>query len=450
MRQHPGISAEIVRPLFDSELVAGVRHHHERFDGSGYPDGLRGTQIPLVARAMCVVDCYDAMSCERPYRRALNYRQCLAELRRCSGAQFDPEMVAAFLRALQRLRRRRARVDALATDAARLIDPVGHSVLQSRADEARAEYREMVAALREFRDDHPPVRFITSFATVGDQCITVLDTGESENDVSHLGDQWLAQDELAAVLAGDRPVANVLNADDFGVWVTGTAPVCAPDGAVVAAVTVDAPALEAGVQGLQTDRSHTLAAMLQAAAIRYSRAEVEATTDGLTGLYNHRYLHERLEEELERARRRGEKVSLLFFDCDEFKRYNDAYGHKAGDAALGRIARITEACSRRIDLAARYGGEEFVLVLVDTDGAGALVVAERIRADIEASNSLGGRPLTVSIGVTTCPDDAAAKDELLDKADWAMYAAKRAGRNRVLAFRDGLVSQDTWLSRRGR
>jgi diguanylate cyclase (GGDEF)-like protein len=190
--------------------------------------------------------------------------------------------------------------------------------------------------------------------------------------------------------------------------------------------------------------------MLQAAAIRYSRAEVEATTDGLTGLYNHRYLHERLEEELERARRRGEKVSLLFFDCDEFKRYNDAYGHKAGDAALGRIARITEACSRRIDLAARYGGEEFVLVLVDTDGAGALVVAERIRADIEASNSLGGRPLTVSIGVTTCPDDAAAKDELLDKADWAMYAAKRAGRNRVLAFRDGLVSQDTWLSRRGR
>jgi diguanylate cyclase (GGDEF)-like protein len=218
----------------------------------------------------------------------------------------------------------------------------------------------------------------------------------------------------------------------------------------VAAVTVDAPALETGIQGLQTDRSHTLAAMLQAAAIRYSRAEVEATTDGLTGLYNHRYLHERLEEELERARRRGEKVSLLFFDCDEFKRYNDAYGHKAGDAALGRIARITEACSRRIDLAARYGGEEFVLVLVDTDSAGALVVAERIRADIEASSSLGGRPLTVSVGVTTCPDDAAAKDELLDKADWAMYAAKRAGRNRVLAFRDGLVSQDTWLSRRGR
>ena len=96
MRQHPGISAEIVRPLFDEELVAGVRHHHERFDGNGYPDGLAGDAIPLIARAMCVVDCYDAMSCQRPYRPALSYRQCLAELRRCAGTQFDPEMVEAF------------------------------------------------------------------------------------------------------------------------------------------------------------------------------------------------------------------------------------------------------------------------------------------------------------------------------------------------------------------
>jgi diguanylate cyclase (GGDEF) domain len=190
--------------------------------------------------------------------------------------------------------------------------------------------------------------------------------------------------------------------------------------------------------------------MLQSAAIRFSRAEVEAITDGLTGLYNHRYLHERLEEELERARRRESKLSLLFCDCDQFKAYNDDYGHKAGDAALARIARIIEACSRRVDLAARYGGEEFVLVLIDTDDSGALTVAEHLRSEIEASSARGGCPLTVSIGIATCPDDANAHDELLDKADWAMYAAKRAGRNRVLSFRDGLVAKETWLSRRGR
>jgi diguanylate cyclase (GGDEF)-like protein len=450
VRQHPGISAEIVRPLFDNELVAGVRHHHERFDGDGYPDNLRGAEIPLVARVMCVVDCYDAMSCERPYRRALSYRQCLAELRRCSGTQFDPDMVAAFLRALARLRRRRARVNALAARAADLIDPAEHVLLRTRADEARPQYREMVEALRALRETHPDVRFITSFAMVGDQCVTVLDTGESEREISHLGDPWLPHDELAGVLAGENPRSNVLNADDFGVWVTGTAPVRTPEGDVVGAVTLDAPALKTLGQRQLPDRSHTLAAMLQAAAIRFSRAEVEAITDGLTGLYNHRYLHERLEEELDRVRRGHGELSLLFFDCDEFKRYNDAHGHKAGDDALERIGRIAETCSRRIDLAARYGGEEFVLVLVDTDAAGAMTVAERIRFEVERDCAADGCPLTVSIGIATYPDDAAAKDELLDKADWAMYAAKRAGRNRVLAFSDGLVREETWLSRRGR
>jgi diguanylate cyclase (GGDEF)-like protein len=308
----------------------------------------------------------------------------------------------------------------------------------------------MVATLRRFRDAHPPLRFITSFTMVGDQCITVLDTGEGDDDVSHLGEQWLPQDELAAVLAGEHPQANVLNADDFGVWVTGTAPLRGPGGNVIAAITVDAPALETVDNGLQADRSHTLAAMLQSAAIRFSRAEVEAITDGLTGLYNHRYLHERLEEELKRARRRKSTLSLLFCDCDHFKTYNDDHGHKAGDAALAGIARRIEACSRRVDLAARYGGEEFVLVLLDTDAAGALTVAEHLRAEIEASSARGGRALTVSIGIASFPDDASAHDELLDKADWAMYAAKRAGRNCVLAFRDGLVAKETWLSRRGR
>ena len=239
----------------------------------------------------------------------------------------------------------------------------------------------------------------------------------------------------------------MLNADDFGVWVTGTAPLCARDGTALGAVTVDVPALE-WAPSLQSDQSHTLAAIIRSATIRFSRAEVEAITDGLTGLYNHRYLHERLEEELERARRYDDVVSLLFIDCDEFKQFNDAYGHKLGDTALSRIARILESCSRRVDLAARYGGEEFVLVLVGTDGAGARTAAERIRAEVEAAGLAGGQPLTVSIGIASYPEDALHKDELLDKADWAMYAAKRAGRDRVLSFQDELVERD-WVARSG-
>ncbi|HTP29399.1 MAG TPA: diguanylate cyclase, partial [Anaeromyxobacteraceae bacterium] len=450
IRQHPGISAEIVRPLFDEDLVAGVRHHHERFDGKGYPDGLAGEAIPLFARAMCVVDCYDAMSCRRPYRPALSYRQCLAELRRCAGEQFDPEVVMAFLAVLHGLQRRRGHVTKLAHQAAQLVDPAAHSQLSKRSHERSPEYKAMVKALRAFQDAHQPVRFITSFALVGDQCITVLDTGESEDEVSHVGDPWLPEDELGRVLAGEALVANVLNADEFGVWVSGIAPLRDAHGTVVGALSVDVPVVESLDHSLQGDRSHVLAAMLQSAAIRFSRAEIEAITDGLTGLYNHRYLHERLDEELKRARRRKSPLSLLFIDCDHFKVYNDSHGHKAGDAALSQIARIIESCSRRVDLAARYGGEEFVLVLVDTDIAGALVVAERIRSETQAQSLKAGQPLSVSIGVASYPENAAAKDELLDKADWAMYVAKDAGRNRILAFCDERVSAETWLSRRGR
>ena len=450
VRQHPGISAEIVRPLFAEELVAGVHHHHEHFDGGGYPDGLAGEAIPLAARAMCIVDGYDAMSCQRPYRRALSYRQCLAELERCAGTQFDPALVDAFKRALNRLRERRTSVARLAGQAARLIDPAAHARLRSRSDETLPEYGQMVGALRAWRHRHPSVRFITTFALHADQCITILDSAESEGELSHLGDPYLPDDELAGVLAGKRPLANVLTADDFGVWVSGIAPLRDATGSVIGALSVDVAAVEALRGPLSGERSQTLAATLQAAAIRFSRAEVEAITDGLTGLYNHRYLHERLQEELERARRRQGRLSLLFCDCDQFKSYNDSYGHKAGDAALARIARIIETSSRRCDLAARYGGEEFVLALLDTGAAGALAVAEQLRSEIEASSERGGRPLTVSIGIATYPSDGAARDELLDKADWAMYAAKRAGRNCVLAFSDDLVREDTWLSRRGR
>jgi diguanylate cyclase (GGDEF)-like protein len=352
---------------------------------------------------------------------------------------------------LDRLQIRRDEAAELALEAAQLIDPTAHSLLRTRADEARPKYAEMVRTLRAFRDEHPPLRFVTTYARYRGECITVLDTGESEEEISHCGEAWPAEDEaLSRVLNGEAMSGNILDADVYGVWVSGIAPVRDGNGKVVAAVSVDTPAVESLTRVMDRDRSQTLASMLQSAAMRFSRAEVEAITDGLTGLYNHRYLHERLEEELRRAHSRGLQLSVLFCDCDHFKEYNDAHGHKAGDAALSRIARIIESHSRRTDLAARYGGEEFVLALIDTDLDGAGIVGEAIRAEVERTSQLNGRGLTISVGIATCPEDAGARDELLDKADWAMYAAKRAGRNRVLAFSDGLVREETWLSRRGR
>ena len=206
-------------------------------------------------------------------------------------------------------------------------------------------------------------------------------------------------------------------------------------GDTAAAVTVDLPAVESGpFQQLHSDLSQDLSAMLQAASVRWSRAELEAITDGLTGLYNHRYLQVRLDEEIERARAEEEPLSLLFIDLDEFKAFNDSRGHKAGDEMLRRVARAVEKHTRRVDLVARYGGDELVVALLGAGTAVAVETAERMRGEIRAENADDGA-MSVSIGVATFPGDAGSKDELLDKADWAMYVAKRGGRDRVVAFK---------------
>jgi diguanylate cyclase (GGDEF)-like protein len=199
----------------------------------------------------------------------------------------------------------------------------------------------------------------------------------------------------------------------------------------------DDPALSrAESEALRGGDRQTFAAMLQTAAVRLSRAEIDAITDALTGLYNHRYLHERLSEELHRAREVGQPLTALFCDLDHFKGYNDANGHSAGDAVLREVAHLIEQSVRNVDIAARYGGEEFVVLLADREAA--LAVAERIRARIHAAGfTAHGTPLTVSIGIAGYPEDAERREELLDKADWAMYLAKRRGRDQVATFAEG-------------
>jgi len=170
----------------------------------------------------------------------------------------------------------------------------------------------------------------------------------------------------------------------------------------------------------------------------FERIKLEAITDGLTELYNHRYFHERLDDEIERARNNSTAVSLLFCDIDNFKAFNDLNGHEAGDNALKEVARIIKNSIRAIDLAARYGGEEFTVILPETEDWGAEYVAERIRKKITefSFNTAGARPhsLTLSIGIASLPKDAQDKKSLIDKADWAMYYAKRNGKNQVIKF----------------
>ena len=151
-----------------------------------------------------------------------------------------------------------------------------------------------------------------------------------------------------------------------------------------------------------------------------------AITDGLTGLYNHRYFRGALKRVVARAEERAEPVSLLMIDIDHFKRYNDTMGHLAGDELLRKLALFLRENVRPTDLVARYGGEEFAIILPGLSKWDAVNVAERLREGVE--KNLG---VTVSIGVASFPLDALNEDSLLSKADAALYEAKRKGRNRV-------------------
>ncbi len=163
----------------------------------------------------------------------------------------------------------------------------------------------------------------------------------------------------------------------------------------------------------------------------YDVAVAQARTDPLTGLFNLRQFWETLDREIERSRRYNRFCSLAMIDIDFFKQYNDRYGHLQGDEVLKQVAAVFREHIRNSDIAARYGGEEFVVVMPETGKELALLVGEKLRRAFE--EEMAGH-LTISIGVATFPEDAAAARELLEMADRALYRAKEGGRNRVTAL----------------
>jgi len=169
----------------------------------------------------------------------------------------------------------------------------------------------------------------------------------------------------------------------------------------------------------------------------YKDIETLAITDGLTGVYTRRYFTERFEEEAKRSAARKSHLAFLMIDADHFKAINDQHGHLTGDQVLKEISHVIREGVREIDIVGRFGGEEFCVVLPDTDMEGARVVAERIRKSAQKrvikayDNTVR---VTLSIGVAVYPADGKTVEELMDKADWALYRAKSQGRNCVVVF----------------
>lgn len=159
-------------------------------------------------------------------------------------------------------------------------------------------------------------------------------------------------------------------------------------------------------------------------------------TDGLTGLFNHRHVHELLREEFERSHRTGEPIAVAMLDLDRFKRINDTYGHPTGDVILYETARIIGETAREIDMPGRYGGEEFIAILPNTVEEEAQQFAERVRQAVEGHvyrDEANEIRMTLSCGVASFPTEGVDSPEsLLKRADEALYVAKESGRNRVV------------------
>jgi diguanylate cyclase (GGDEF)-like protein len=176
----------------------------------------------------------------------------------------------------------------------------------------------------------------------------------------------------------------------------------------------------------------------------YKKMETMATTDGLTGLTNHRSFQQRFEDLLQRAQRHNHKVALLLCDVDHFKKVNDTYGHPIGDEVLRRVARVLQEVPRKIDIPCRYGGEEFAVLLDNVDVEQARAVADRIRVEISkvvVESDKGPLSVTESVGVAAFPDDGRDRATLIERADLALYHAKHTGRNRVVTWAEALAAK---------
>jgi len=185
------------------------------------------------------------------------------------------------------------------------------------------------------------------------------------------------------------------------------------------------------ISGLASEAGHALEVVSL-----YDNMKIMAVTDGLTGLYNHREFYQSLRRELERARRYRHTLSLLMIDVDDFKRFNDRFGHPAGDVALRNISDLLRNCARTSDIIARYGGEEFALILPESTPGGALMVAERIKLEVAGhnfiQNAIHSVHLTVSIGIYSSENGNVTEDQIVSLADEASYIAKKAGKNQVV------------------
>jgi diguanylate cyclase (GGDEF)-like protein/putative nucleotidyltransferase with HDIG domain len=481
MKVHPLVGAEILeRVAFPYPVAPIVRSHHERWDGTGYPEGLSGEQIPIGARILAAVDCLDALASHRQYRPALPLGEAMTKVKEMAGSWFDPKVVAI-------LESRYVELERMAQMSVAEVSDEGTLTPHGLSKSVRVERG--LAPATGFERTEPThggadsADFLTSIASARQEAQTMfelsqdlgisLSLSETLSVLSMRLRRMIPYDSIAVfVNRNGWLLPELVSGENFRMlsslkikvgeglcgWVAANCkPIVNGNPQVEAGYVVDPgkhttlqSALVVPLEGLtgvvgvlamyQANRDaftpDHLRILLAVAskvalsvenALKYQQAESSATTDYLTGLPNARSLFMYLAQEVARCRRMKTSLAVLVCDIDGFKQINDSFGHLEGDKLLREFTtRLKDVC-RGYDYVARMGGDEFVITAPGLTPEAATEKADRLnQAAIEAGRHVCGRDvITLSVGTAYCPEDGFDVERLLAEADRRMYSMKQ-------------------------
>jgi diguanylate cyclase (GGDEF)-like protein/putative nucleotidyltransferase with HDIG domain len=482
MKIHTLVGAEILeRVRFPYPVVPIVRAHHEKWDGSGYPLGLKGAEIPIGARILSAVDYLDALASDRQYRRALPLREVMQKLSAESGKSFDPKVVDILQKRYQHLERL-----AVAKSSQDPAGPLSTAIKIERGLEPAAGFENATAQDYVGRE----TTFLSSIAAARQEAQSLFelsqDLGASLSLIETLSvfsvklKPMVPYDAIAIYIKREEElVPEYVNGDNYRLfsslriplgqglsgWVAhNRKPIINGNPSVepgylndptkfstlrsALAVPLEGVSGVIGVlalyraerDGFTTDHLRILLAVSGKMALsienalKYAQAENSAITDYLTGLPNARSLFLQLDRELARCKRDNTSLTVMVSDMDGFKQINDRFGHLEGNRVLRLFAQALKDSSREYDYVARMGGDEFVVIAPGLTPDAASKKAEQMRALArQAGNEVCGEDiLSLSVGRSIFPDDGNDAEQLLAEADRRMYLEKQ----KELSYKD--------------
>ncbi|HEV2762518.1 MAG TPA: diguanylate cyclase, partial [Pyrinomonadaceae bacterium] len=470
MKVHTSVGAQILERVgFPYPVVPVVRHHHERWDGRGYPDGLKGEEIPITARILSVVDCFDSVREDRPYRRGMTVEEAGALLRRGAGTHFDARVVELFLKHLpefedevERLGLNRHGFTSEEFEPRALVEGDGAdphlSTQPEYLEQIKNAHREVYALYEIARTFGSSLDVEDTLSALVDKvgqivpfdtcAVYLYDEVKRYAEARHVAGRHsdivrercvaFGEGAVGFVLANRQPAHLFDPMLDFkdtplpegSLYRSMLALPLVKDERLLGALAVYSfePRRYTDDHMRVLDTIVNLASDALANAADHAEAESNALTDTLTGLPNARALHVRFDEEVSRARRTRRPFQLVMLDLDNFKRVNDTFGHKIGDQVLREVARLMSAQLREYDFLARYAGDEFVAILQDMPHEQVAELRERIER-VVSNYALRVRPgeyarVGISVGASAYGAQGDTLDQLLIAADQAMYSVK--------------------------